>query len=392
MTRPSATMTPPRNDELVRPFEWHVPQSAIDDLQSRLARTRWPDELPGTGAEYGASLSFVKATAEYWRTTFDWRAHEHRINGVPQFVSTVDGQTIHFFHVRSPEPAALPIILTHGWPSSSIEFLDLVGPLTDPTRHGGDAADAFDVVIPSVPGYAFSGPTNEPGWNSARVAKAWSVLMHRLGYDRYGAHGGDLGSLVSHELAILQPPGLVGVHLLELFAFPSQDPADLEGLSDFDKQGLEMTQAFQSRAGYQQIQKTRPETLAYGLADSPAGQLAWSSELFTGFGGAFGNPDTADRDQFLTHVSLYWFTNTAASSARMFYEDAKSGTGYREVKNSTPTGVAVFPGNYRTIRRFAERTNNIVHWSQFDRGGHFATIDAPDLLVGDLRTFFRRFR
>jgi epoxide hydrolase len=246
-------------------------------------------------------------------------------------------------------------------------------------------------VIQSIPGYAFSGPTHEPGWSSARVAQAWATLMHRLGYERYGAHGGDLGSLVSHELAILQPPGLVGVHLLELFAFPSQDPAELEGLSDFDKQGLEIMQAFQSRAGYQ-IQKTRPQTLAYGLADSPAGQLAWSSELFTGFGGTFGNPETADRDRFLTHVSLYWFTNTAASSARTFYEDAKSGTGYREVKNSTPTGVAVFPGNFRSIRRFAERTNNVVHWSQFDRGGHFAAIDAPDLLVGALRAFFRRVR
>jgi len=392
MTRPSATMNAPRNDELVRPFEWHVPESAIEDLRARLAHTRWPDELPGAGADYGATLRFVQATAEYWRTTFDWRAQEARINAVPQFVSTIDGQTIHFFHVRSPERDALPIILTHGWPSSSVEFLDLIGPLTDPRRHGGDAADAFDLVIPSIPGYAFSGPTHEAGWNSERVARAWAELMQRLGYERYGAHGGDLGSLVSHELAILQPPGLVGVHLLELFAFPPQDPAALEGLSDFDKQGLEMMQAFQSKAGYQQIQKTRPQTLAYGLADSPAGQLAWSSELFTGFGGAFGNPDTADRDGFLTHVSLYWFTNTAASSSWMYYEDAKSGTGYREVKNATPTGVAVFPGNFRSIRRFAERTNNIVHWSQLDRGGHFAAIDAPDLLVGDLRTFFRRFR
>jgi pimeloyl-ACP methyl ester carboxylesterase len=392
MAQANATLNSPRQGPLVESFEWHVPQSAVDDLRSRLTRTRWPDELPEAGADYGAALGFVREAAEHWRTTFNWRAQEDRINGIPQFVTNIDGQNIHFFHVRSPEPDALPIVLTHGWPSSSVEFLDLIGPLTNPRQHGGEAADAFDVVIPSIPGYAFSGPTHEPGWNSARVAKAWTLLMHRLGYKQYGAHGGDLGSLVSHELAILEPPGLVGVHLLELFAMPSGDPKELEGLSNFEQQGLEMMKNFQSRAGYQQIQKTRPQTLAYGLADSPAGQLAWSSELFTGFGGLFGNPNTANLDRFLTHVSLYWFTNTAASSSRMYLEDAKAGTGYREVKNSTPTGVAVFPGNFRSIRRFAERANNIVHWSQFDRGGHFATLDAPDLLMGDLRAFFRRFR
>lgn len=392
MPPPSATMNAPRSEELVKPFECRVPQSAIEDLWLRLSRTRWPDDAPGADPQYGAASGFVQDMLEHWRAYFDWRTQEERINRVPQFVSNIDGQNIHFFHVRSNHPRALPLILTHGWPSSSVEFLDLIGPLTDPASHGGDAADAFDVVIPSIPGYAFSGPTGDSGWNSARVARAWTLLMHRLGYRRYGAHGGDLGSLVSHEMAILEPPGLVGVHLLELFAMASGDPRELEGLSDFEHEGLEMTKRFQSLAGYQQIQKTRPQTLAYALADSPAGQLAWSSELFTGFGGVFGNPNTADRDRFLTHVSLYWFTNTAASSSRMYYEDAKSGTGYREVKNVTPTGVAVFPGNFRSIRRFAERANNIVHWSQFDRGGHFAAMDAPDLLVGDLRTFFRRFR
>ena len=392
MTRSAATLSSQAQIDLIQPFRLHVPQPALDDLRSRLARTRWPDELPGTGADYGAVLSFVMETAEYWRTTFDWRAQEARINAIPQFTTTVDGQHVHFFHARSPEPNALPIILTHGWPSSSVEFLDLVGPLTDPRRHGGDAADAFDVVIPSPPGFGLSGPTTEPGWNSARIAGAWAELMGRLGYERYGSHGGDVGALVSHELALLEPPGLVGVHVLEIYAFPSGDPSELEGLSDFDKEGLEMLKAFQSRAGYQQIQSTRPHTLAYGLTDSPAGQLAWSSELFTGFGGVFGNPNTANRDLFLTHVALYWFTRTAASSSRVYYEDAKSGTGYRQVKNSTPTGVAVFPGNFRSIRKLAERTNNIAHWSQFDRGGHFAATDAPDLLIGDLRAFFRRFR
>jgi pimeloyl-ACP methyl ester carboxylesterase len=379
-------------DELMQPFRLHVPRSSLDDLRARLARTRWTDEPLSNDVDYGATQRFVKETAEYWRTGFDWPAQEAKINAVPQFITTIDGQDIHFFHARSPEAGALPIILTHGWPSSSVEFLDLIGPLTNPSRHGGDSADAFDVVVPSVPGFTLSGPTREPGWNTARVAKAWAELMHRLGYERYGAHGGDLGSLVSHEMAILQPRGLVGVHVLEIYAYPSGDPQELEGLSAFDKEGLEMLEAFQSRAGYQKIQQTRPHTLAYGLADSPVGQLAWSSELFTGFGGVFGDPNTANRDRFLTHVSLYWFTRTAASSSRIYFEDQKAGTGYREVKNSTPTGVAVFPDNFRSVRKLAERTNNIVHWSQFDRGGHFAATDAPDLLIGDLRTFFRGLR
>jgi epoxide hydrolase len=378
--------------ELVEPYRLTIPAVDLDDLRLRLARTRWPDELPGAGSDYGATLDFVRDTLEYWRSGFDWRRQEAGINAVPQFVTTVDGQRIHFFHVRSPEPNALPLLLTHGWPSSSVEFLDVIGPLTNPRQHGANATDAFDLVIPAVPGFTLSGPTHDRGWNSARVARAWAALMERLGYTRYGSHGGDLGALISNELAILRPPGLVGVHVLEIYAFPSGDPSEVEGMSAFEREGLETYQAFKSRAGYQQIQSTRPNTLAYGLADSPAGQLAWSSELFTGFGGVFGNPGTANRDMFLTHVTLYWWTRTAASSSRIYYEDAKAGTGYRQVKNDTPTGVAVFAQNFRSIRSLAERTHNIVHWSQFDRGGHFAVLDAPDLLVQDLRAFFRRFR
>jgi pimeloyl-ACP methyl ester carboxylesterase len=391
MPEPAPTVEP-AHDQAIAPFHLHVPNSELDDLRARLTRTQWPDELPGTAPDYGAALAFVQDTAEYWRTRFDWRAQEANINRVPQFTATIDRQNVHFFHVRSPEADALPIILTHGWPSTSVEFLDLIGPLTDPQRYGAPPTDAFDVVIPSIPGFGLSGPTHEPGWNSERTARAWAELMRRLGYRRYGAHGGDLGALVAHELALLAPPGLAGVHVLEIYAFPSGDPSELEGLSAFDKEGLAMLERFRDRAGYQRIQQTRPQTLGFALADSPVGQLAWSSELFTGFGGVFGNPQTANRDLFLTHVSLFWFTRTAASSSRIYYEDAKSGTGYRQIANATPTGVAVFPGNFRTIRSLAERTNNIVHWSQFDRGGHFAAIDAPDLLVDDLRSFFRRFR
>ncbi|HZS90653.1 MAG TPA: epoxide hydrolase [Chloroflexota bacterium] len=390
MATQSNTQNSTATDGAIRPFRIAIPQAELDDLRDRLARTRWPDELPGVGWEYGVALDYVKEMAEYWRSSYDWRTWEARLNAYPQFTTTIDGTYVHFLHVRSPEPNALPLILTHGWPGSVAEYLDVIGPLSDPRAHGGDPADAFHLVVPSIPGFGFSGPTHDRGWDSARMARAWAELMSRLGYARYGAHGGDVGALISREMGILKPNGLVGVHVLQIFAFPSGDPAEMEGLSDFERDGLELLEYFQSRNGYVQIQSTRPQTLAYGLVGSPAGQLAWNSELFMGFRGE--GVGMVDRDWFLTHVMLYWLTRTAGSSARWYYENARSGAGYREVPNTVPTGVAVFPYDFRTIRRFAERANNIVHFSQFDRGGHFAAMDAPDLLVGDLRTFFRRFR
>jgi epoxide hydrolase len=384
-------MTPAeRSETQIRPFRIEVPEQDLEDLRDRLARTRWPDELPGVGWSYGVPLGHVKEMAEYWRTSYDWREHEARLNQLPQFTTTIDGTHVHFLHVRSPEPDALPLILTHGWPGSVAEFLDVIAPLADPRSHGGDPADAFHVVVPSIPGYGFSGPTRETGWDDARTARAWDELMQRLGYQRYGAHGGDAGALVSRELGILKPGGLVGVHVLQIFAFPSGDPAEMENLSDYDQEALQILSGFEDRAGYLKIQQTRPQTLAYGLTDSPAGQLAWNSELFMGFGGE--NVGAVDRDRFLTHVMLYWLTATAGSAAREYYEDARTGAGYRDMPNTVPTGVAVFKNDFHTIRRFAERANNIVHWSVFDRGGHFAAMDAPDLLVGDLREFFRPLR
>ena len=383
-------MTDATNAEEVRPFRIEVPDAELEDLRDRLARTRWPDELPGVGWSYGVALDYVKDMTEYWRTSFDWRKQEAVLNEFPQFTTTIDGTNVHFLHVRSPEPNATPLILTHGWPGSVAEFLDVIGPLSDPRSHGGDAADAFDLVIPSIPGYGFSGPTNDTGWDSARIAKAWDTLMQRLGYERYGAHGGDAGALITRELGILKPEGLVGVHVLQIFAFPSGDPDEMARMDEFEKEGMEILANFEAISGYLKIQQTRPQTLAYGLTDSPAGQLAWNSELFAGFGGEAA--ETLDRDRFLTHVSIFWFTATAGSSAREYLEDARSGAGYREVPNETPTGVSVFPNDFRSVRAFAERSNNIVHWSQMDRGGHFAASDAPDLLVEDLRTFFRRFR
>jgi len=383
-------MTDVTTAEEIQPFRIDVSDADLEDLRDRLARTRWPDELPGVGWSYGVSRDFVNEMTELWRSSFDWRKQEAVLNEFPQFTTMIDGTNVHFLHVRSPEPNAMPLILTHGWPGSVAEFLDVIGPLTDPVSHGGDAVEAFDLVIPSIPGYGFSGPTNDTGWDSARVAKAWDTLMKRLGYERYGAHGGDAGALITRELGILKPEGLVGVHVLQIFAFPTGDPEEMAKMDDYEKEGMKNLENFEASSGYLKIQQTRPQTLAYGLTDSPAGQLAWNSELFAGFGGE--NASNVDRDRFLTHVSIFWFTATAGSSAREYYEDAKSGAGYREVPNETPTGVSVFPYDFRSVRAFAERSNNIVHWSQFDRGGHFAASDAPDLLVEDLRTFFRRFR
>ena len=370
----------------IKRFRIDIPERDLDDLAARLAITRWPDELTGAGTDYGMPLGVVQRLAERWRTGFDWRAHEARLNQIPQYTTTIDGQNIHFLHIRSEEPAAVPLLLLHGWPGSVLEFTGMIGPLTDPRAHGGDPSRAFHVVVPSLPGYGFSGPATEPGWDSARMAKALAALMSRLGYARWGAAGGDAGALVGRELGILAPDGLIGVHLLQIFAFPSGDPAEMARLSDADRQSLSGTTAdFQSKAGYQKIQQTRPQTLGYGLTDSPAGQLAWNAELWTGWG---DYADYLDVDTYLTHVSIYWFTRTGVSSARHYYEDAHSGAGYRDAPNKVPTAVAVFPQDFRTIRTFAERANNIVRYTEFDRGGHFAYTTDPDLVTGDLREFF----
>jgi pimeloyl-ACP methyl ester carboxylesterase len=374
----------------IKQFRIDIPQHELDDLVARLAATRWPDELAGAGTDYGMPLDVVKRLCERWRSGYDWREHEARINEIPQYTTTIDGQNIHFMHVRSAEPGAVPLLLLHGWPGSVVEFLGMIGPLTDPRAHGGDPSRAFHVVVPSLPGYGFSGPTTERGWDSARVAKAFAALMSRLGYQRWGAVGGDEGALVGRELGILAPDGLIGVHLLQIFAFPSSDPAqaakEMAQLSDADRQSLSGTTAeFQSKAGYQTIQQTRPQTLGYGLTDSPAGQLAWNAELWTGWG---DYADYLDVDTYLTHVSIYWFTRTGVSSAWLYYEDAHSGAGYRDAPNKVPTALAVFPQDFRTVRTFAERANNIVRYTEFDRGGHFAYTTDPDLVVEDLREFF----
>ncbi|WP_227379627.1 epoxide hydrolase family protein [Haladaptatus halobius] len=377
------------SDTEIKPFSIDIGQNKLDDLSERLTRTRWPDELPNVDWDYGVPLDYLKELAEYWRTEYEWREHEAALNEFPQFTTTIDGQTIHFLHVHSDEPDALPLILSHGWPNTFTEFLDMVASLTDPAAHGGDPADAFHVVIPSLPGYGFSGSTHDIGWNSRRIAETWDTLMKRLGYDQYGAQGGDGGSLVCRELGVLEPEGLVGVHVMQIFAFPSEDPDEMAELTEDDQKSLEILSDFEELAGFSSIQATRPQTLAYALADSPVGQLAWNLELPSGFGDTI---DLLDRDLLLTNVTLYWLTNTAGSSARMYYEDAHADYEAEE-ENAVPTGVAVFPNDFQTIRSFAERANtNIIHWSEFDRGGHFAAMEVPELLVDDLREFFRGLR
>jgi epoxide hydrolase len=378
-------------DVSIQPFHIHVPEAEIRDLRERIARTRWPEPAPTSGWDYGIPLDYVRELAEYWRTAYDWRAHEARLNQFSQFTTSIDGQNIHFLHVRSPESAAMPLIITHGWPGSVVEFMQVIDPLTNPRAHGGAPTDAFHVVAPSIPGYGFSGPTTEPGWDVKRVARAFAELMGRLGYDRYGAQGGDWGSPISRELGRAQPDNVVGVHLNMLTTAALADSDDIAQLTDREKGFLDAYARFrQQGSGYFMLQATRPQTLAYALTDSPVGQLAWIAEKFREWTDSTDRPEDAiDRDQLLTNISVYWFTRTANSSARLYYESSR----LHYESSSAPTGVAVFPREIApAIRRIAERTNNIVYWSEFDRGGHFAAMEQPELLVDDVRTFFRRFR
>ncbi|MFB4318429.1 epoxide hydrolase family protein [Actinomadura sp. 21ATH] len=372
----------------IRPFRIDVPQADLDDLRERLARTRLPAEVPGSGGNRGLPAGDLRALVDHWATAYDWREHEARINAHPQYVTEIDGQDVHFLHVRSPEPDATPLVLTHGWPGSVVEFLDVIGPLTDPRAHGGDPADAFHLVVPSLPGYGFSAPLREDGWGLRRIAKAWAALMARLGYDRYGAQGGDWGSGVSRELAKIDSHHLLGVHVNYLLTFPSGREGELDGLTEPDRERLAGLERFQGDlGGYMAIQGTRPRTLAYGLADSPAGQLAWIAEKF-----AEWTENGVDRDALLTNVTLYWLTNTAASSAQLYYEFAHAGWSVPEA-STVPMGVAVFPHDIALpVRALAERDEKIVHWTEFEHGGHFAALERPDLLVGDVRAFFRSLR
>ncbi|WP_020663357.1 epoxide hydrolase family protein [Amycolatopsis benzoatilytica] len=370
-------------------YRVHVRQSDLDDLHRRLAATRWPDPFDDPAWDLGIPVAEVQDLAHHWRLKFDWRAQEDRLNGFPQFTTTIDGANVHFLHLRSPEPTALPLLLTHGWPGSIVEFLDLIGPLADPRAYGGDPATAFHVVVPSVPGFGFSGPTRDRGWGPARTARAWAELMTRLGYDRFGTHGGDWGALISRELGVQFPERVVGAHVTMLPSAVARTEEDLDGLDDRElgQRSLDKARAFQRTGiGYAMIQSTKPQTLAFGLTDSPAGQLAWIAEKFRSFSNA--DHDLIDRDDLLANVSIYWFTGTAASSSRIYaYQDVQWGA--QPSISAVPTAVAVFPDDIGLpIRQLAERTDRIVRWTEFPRGGHFPALEEPDAVIGDLRAFF----
>jgi pimeloyl-ACP methyl ester carboxylesterase len=385
--------TPATMGAEIRPFRIDIPQADVDDLHQRLDRTRWPSELTGIGWSRGVPVDYLKGLVEFWRTGYDWRAHEARLNAYPQFTTDIDGQSIHFQHVESPEPNATPLMLIHGWPGSFLEFIELIGPLTDPVAHGGDPADAFHLVVPSVPGFGFSTPLSEAGWTHGRIAKAFTELMTRLGYDRYGVQGGDVGAFEAPLMGQLDPEHIVGVHVNALVTFPSSDPAEMEGLTEAEQERLARFRNFeQDMSGYMAIQGTRPQTVAYGLDDSPAGQLAWIVEKFKEWTdpAAALPEDAVNRDHLLTNASIYWFTNTAGSSANLYYETYHDPSLFAPRERGTvPTGVAVSTTQDIAIRRLAERDHNIVHWSEFDRGGHFAAMENPEFLVEDLRAFFR---
>jgi epoxide hydrolase len=372
-------MTGTTSDITITPFSIDVPQAQLDDLQTRLGQARWPDELPG-GGDYGVSLSYVRSLADRWRSGYDWRAVEARINRYPQFTTEIDGQRIHFLHVRSPEPNALPLIVTHGWPGSIVEFLDIIDPLTDPRAHGGDPATAFHLVIPSMPGYGFSGPTREPGWNLYRIAAAWVELMRRLGYDRYGAVGNDAGSMISPEVGRLDPDHVVGVHVTQIFSFPSGDPSEFADMTEQEASELATLQWFlENKMSFNTLMAQQPQTLSYAVTDSPLGLLAWNAQLLG---------EDLDPDFALSNVMLYWLTGTPASAARLYYENAHT-TDRPTGPTTVPLGLAAFGGDFSGIRRFAERDHaNIVRWTTFDKGGHFAAHKAPAELIGDIRAFY----
>jgi dihydrofolate reductase/pimeloyl-ACP methyl ester carboxylesterase len=376
----------------VMPFTFRAPQSALDDLRFRLEHTRFPEHETGGAWSEGVPLAKLRALVEYWRTGYDWRRCESRLNGFPQYRTTIDGLGIHFLHVRSPHTNALPLIITHGWPGSVIDFFGIIGPLTDPTAHGGRAEDAFHVVVPSLPGFAFSDKPSQRGWNADRIAVAWAELMRRLGYSRYAAQGGDWGAWVTTRLAQLRVPGLIGIHLNMPLVIPDTIPT--KGLSPEEQRAADsFRQLHTDGFGYFGEQATRPQTIGYALADSPAGQAAWIYEQFQAHTDNNGDPESAlTRDQMLDDITLYWLTDSAASSARIYYENANLGPNGGIV--DLPVGCSIFPREiYRAPRVWAEACYpNLIYWNELDRGGHFAAFEQPALFTGELRACFRPFQ
>jgi len=384
------------SEVVIRPFRSATSEAVLADLKARLANSRYTDQLEGVGWSYGADSAYVRAFCDYWRDDFDWRAAEARFNAFPQFITEIDGERLHFYHVRSREPDALPLILTHGWPSSVAEFLDVMAPLADPAIHGGDPRDAFHVIAPSIPGYGFSGPTRTPRFTAERAAAINAALMARLGYERYGAHGGDWGAAITTLHAAAHPERLVGLHLNMISGRPADPDRPLAGLTAEEIAELEWRKGYdEHETAYQRIQATKPQTLAFGLHDSPLGLAAWILEKFRAWSDCGGDLESVfTKDRLLENVMLYWVTGTINSSMRLYFESLGPGRRFAYPDRiETPTGHARFPGEHaRTPRAWAEQRYNIVHWTRQPRGGHFPAMEQPQLLVDDLRAFFRPLR
>ncbi|MFI7441762.1 epoxide hydrolase family protein [Nonomuraea indica] len=386
----------------VTPFRLHVPEEDLRDLRERLARTRWPERETVDDWSQGVPLAYLRKLCRYWAEEYDWRAAERRLNAFPQFRTVIDGLGIHFLHVRSPHEDALPLVLTHGWPGSVVEFLKVIGPLTDPPAHGGDPADAFHVVCPSLPGYGFSDKPAGTGWGVERIAAAWIRLMTRLGYTRYGAMGGDWGTSVTTWIGRQDPARVAGIHLMPPLAAP--DPATRDDLTPAERAALaDLERAQEQEDGYSLEQSTRPQTIGYGLVDSPALLCAWIVEKFRNWTDCGGHPENAlTRDELLDNLMLYWLPGTGASAARLYWESFKqvrrvfAGTTTDSVTDSVtvPVGCSIFPKeNPRPSRRWAARRfTDIRHWNELDRGGHFAAFEQPEAFVDELRAFFRLVR
>ena len=388
----------------IRPFRAVIPETALIDLRQRLAVTRWPDDETVTDGSQGVQSAQLRELVNYWRTSYDWRKAEEKLNAAPQFLTNIDGLDIHFIHVRSRHENALPLIMTHGWPGSVFELLNVIGPLTDPTAHGGQAEDAFHLVLPSLPGFGFSQKPTSTGWNPQRIATAWDMLMKRLGYNRYVSQGGDWGAIISDALGRQAPDGLLGIHVNRVeraTTFPTAaaqalmngEPAP-DSLSPEETKVFEEVRDFVNNGfGYAAIMNTRPETIGYGLADSPVGLAAWLYDKIADWVFTAGDPDTAvGKDALLDNITLYWLTNTGPSSGRIYWENAASGAKLTPIK--VPVGVTVFPGEvYKPPKKWLSKTYpHLVYYNQVSKGGHFAAWEEPQLFSQEIRAAFKDMR
>jgi pimeloyl-ACP methyl ester carboxylesterase len=381
----------------IRPFRVDIPDEALTDLRNRVAATRWPDRETVTDQSQGVPLAKLQELVRYWGSDYDWRKAEATLNSLPQFKTEIDGLDIHFLHVRSPHPDALPLIMTHGWPGSVLELLKVIGPLTDPTAHGGRAEDAFHLVLPSMPGYGFSGKPRTSGWDPDHIARAWPELMARLGYQHYVSQGGDWGAVISDKMASQAPPGLIAIHINMPATVPQDvaraladgDPAPA-GLTDAEKTAFDqLAKLYTKGSGYSAMMVTRPQTLGYGLADSPAGLAAWFYDKFADWTYTGGEPERElTKDEMLDDISLYWLTNTATSSAQLYWEN--NANNFNAVDISLPAAVTVFPGEiYRAPRSWAESSyHNLIYFHEADKGGHFAAWEQPGVFAQEVRAAF----